>query len=80
MAYKYRDIQQLIDEIKEFHDIEFEYNGKSYSICPVNGIYSVAGDDLDPIDFNTIEDLINNCKIQGKFLRNIILDIEVYLH
>jgi len=67
-------------ELEEFHDIEFEYKGKKYCICPVNNVYSVAGEDLDNVDYKTIDELISKCKIQGKCLKDIITKIDVYLH
>jgi hypothetical protein len=80
MAYKYKNIGELIADLEEFHDIEFEYNEIQYSICPVNGIYAVGGKGIESIEYDTINDLVNNLKIQGRFLKEIIAEIDVYLH
>ncbi len=80
MAGKYNSIDELIQDLKSFKDIEFGYNGREYSICPVHGIYA-AGEAWEPsIEFETIDELLENFRVQGKKLEEIITDIELYLH
>ncbi|WP_432719006.1 hypothetical protein [Pectinatus frisingensis] len=80
MAYRYKNIHELTKELEEFHDIEFEYKKKQYSICPVNGIFAVGGKEMESIEYKTISDLVNNFKINGVFFKDIITEIDVYLH
>lgn len=74
---KYRSIDELVDELKSFYDIEFEYNGKIYSICPVNGVYIAGEANGEDQKFKTIDDLINNFRLDGKLLKDVILELKI---
>lgn len=60
----------------ELDDLEFIYNDKWYYICPLNNIYSAGEAGKDDIEYKTFDDLINNFIIEGKPLKNILIDID----
>lgn len=57
---------------------DFQYMGGEYSICSPNGKYYVTSSDnpsdID-LEFDTLDDLLNNWIIKGKPLREILSDI-----
>lgn len=68
-----------IDQLKKhisISDLEFEYNGKWYYICPLNNVFSAGEADTDPTDYKTFDELINNFLVQGKQLKEILPDID----
>lgn len=71
-----------INQFKEmmmFNEPDFQYRGQDYSICSPNGKYYVtASDNPDDInlEFDTLDDLLNDWMIQGHKLRDIISDID----
>ncbi|AEE95899.1 hypothetical protein [Mahella australiensis] len=74
---KYSSIGEFVEELKSFYDIKFEYNGRAYSICPINGVYVAGEANGDDQTFKTIEGLINNFKLDGKPLKNVILEVKI---
>mgnify|MGYP000253249162 CR=1 FL=1 len=74
-------IDDLINAIKTGSDIEFKYNGKSYTILPWTDQGIVIGpqnSDNDSV-YKTAEELVNNHKIEGKTIKDIIDQIEIVL-
>ncbi len=63
--------KKLKDQLNMFQDIEFIYNGKDYFICPINGVYSAGEVNTDGVDYKTVDDLLNNFKVDGQSLEKI---------
>lgn len=62
-------------------DIEFKYNDKEYTILPWTEEGIVIGQqnsDNDTI-YKTSDELLNNYKIDGKLIKDIINDIQILL-
>jgi hypothetical protein len=78
MGYKYNNINGLINELECFLDIQFEYQGKHYSICPINGAFSFGEKSCPSIDYKSIDELIENVKVGEVLLKDIITEIDLY--
>ena len=75
------DINKLKSAIEFGLDIEFRYNNKDYTILPWTDegiVIGPQGTDNDSI-YQTSDDLINKHKIDGKYIKDIIKDIEILL-
>lgn len=72
-----------VDAFKEImlcNEPSFSYNGQEYSICSPNGKYYVLASDSvgdAELEFDTLEDLLDNWQVQGKPLREILPHIEI---
>lgn len=75
------DIKQLKETIDFGSDIEFRYKGKDYTILPWTDEGIVIGPQKSNEEsiYKTADDLINNHKIDGNFIKDIIQDIEILL-
>lgn len=58
--------------IETGYDIEFSYKGKSYSITK-NGRNTISFCEFykEPVEFYTVEDFMNNAKIDNELLKDI---------
>jgi len=72
--------------IKEFKELmicnepDFSYQGEFYSICSPNGkFYVTASDDpgAEDLEFDSLEQLLDEWVIQGKRLRDILSEIDI---
>lgn len=73
------DINKLKLAIEFGSDIEFRYNNKDYTILPwidEGIVIGPQGTDNDSV-YQTSDDLINKHKIDGKYIKDIIEDIEI---
>lgn len=73
--------KQLRNYIKTGDEIEFNYNGKRYSITYLSTethkhMISFCEFYKEPIDFLTYEDFKNNAKIDGKSVVEILYGID----
>jgi hypothetical protein len=72
-----------VDDFKEmmgYNEPSFGYNGQEYSICwPQDKYYVYASDrpSDEDLEFDSLDDLLDNWIIQGKPLREILPDIEI---
>lgn len=72
-----------VEEFKEImmcNEPEFGYNGQEYSICWPDGKYYVTTSDNPKdieLEFDSVDDLLDNWIIQGKPLREILPDIDL---
>ena len=70
-----------VDEFREMmlcNEPDFSYNGQAYSICCPDGKYYVTASDSPgdiDLEFDTLDDLLDNWMIQGKTMRSILPDI-----
>ena len=71
---------------KEFKELmicnepDFSYQGEFYSICSPNGkFYVTASDDpgAEDLEFDSLEQLLDEWVIQGKRLRDILSEIDI---
>lgn len=69
------NLQQLFEHIS-VSDLEFTYNDRWYYICPLNNIYSAGEANKDDTEYKTFDDLVNNFIIEGKPLKDILIDID----
>lgn len=78
MQISLKKLKELIDFGS---DIEFKYNDKEYTILPWTEEGIVIGQqnsDKDTI-YKTSDELLNNYKIDGKLIKDIINDIQILL-
>ena len=75
------DINKLKAAIEFGSDIEFRYKNKDYTILPWtdNGIVIGPQNSDDDSIYKTVDELINNYKIDGKPIKDIIENIEILL-
>lgn len=70
-----------VDEFKEMmmcNEPDFSYNGQVYSICSPDGKYYVTASDRPSdtdLEFDTLDDMLDNWMIQGRPMRLILPDI-----
>jgi hypothetical protein len=74
---KYGSINEFVDDLKNFYDLEFKYRGKTYSICPLDGAFVAGEADGEDNMFETLEDLLERFTLEGKPLRDAVLDLEI---
>ncbi|MGN0535585.1 MAG: hypothetical protein ACI4IR_06265 [Eubacterium sp.] len=66
------DYNELENLLNTGYDIEFSYKGKEYSIVKTNrNTISFCEFYREPIDFETINDFMNNAMIDGNKLSDI---------
>lgn len=76
------DLNKLVELIDFGSDIEFSYKGKSYIILPWVKEGIVIGEqnkDNDSI-YKTSRELVDNYKIDGKLIKDIIGEIKIIFH
>ncbi|MCT4507932.1 MAG: hypothetical protein N4A48_04100 [Tepidibacter sp.] len=78
MPGKYKNINELKDDLHMLSDIEFGYKDKKYFICPVNDNFSAGEIYKEPINFDSVDELIDNFKIQKQYLKDIVTEINIY--
>ena len=67
-------VKQFMDTI-DVADLEFEYKGKLYYICPVDNGYSCGEAGKDDTIFKTKEDILDRFRIEGISFREVLPDI-----
>lgn len=67
-------VKQFMDTI-DVADLEFEYKGKLYYICPVDNGYSCGEAGKDDTIFKTKEDILDRFLIEGISFREVLPDI-----
>lgn len=74
-------INDLINAINQGSDIEFQCNGKMYTILPWTDEGIVIGPQNSDNDFiyKTADELINNYRIDGKSIKDMIDQLEIIL-
>jgi len=79
---KYNTVDELIEEIDNNFDIEFEYAGKQYSICPTGKGPSIAerNNEETYMTFINGSDLVEKYLINGKPLKDIVQEVKVISH
>ena len=71
-----------IEDFKEMllvNEPSFEYNGYEYTIACPNGFFTVYAEDSpsdEDLEFETVEDLLDNWMVQGRSLKEIVEEIE----
>lgn len=78
-AYRYKSVDELKKDLAQFHDIEFDYRGQSYAICPIDGKF-VAGNARGAAEFSSVDELLDKFLIDGRPLSEVVTEIEVYMH
>lgn len=76
---KYKNVNELLDDVEIGLEIEFQYNDKKYSITySDNGIHLIEfyKEETEKI-YSSIEEAVNNFDIDGNILKDIIEDIEI---
>lgn len=81
--HRYGSVVELIQEIDWNYDIEFEYLGKEYAICPTadGPVIAEAYKELETgRTFKNGKELAENYFIAGKTLSEIVTEINVIAH
>ncbi|HIT88098.1 MAG TPA: hypothetical protein IAB62_10445 [Candidatus Coprocola pullicola] len=67
-----------LKEILECNEPVFHYNGKQYGICFVGGkfIAGEVGEEDSDESFYTVEELLENWKIEGVAFGDIVKDLQ----
>lgn len=78
-GYRYGSLEEFVNEIEMGLDIEFLYNGKHYSLGPVNGGFEIAEAYRQETAqvFPTARDLVEKYMIGDKPLKDIVTEIEL---
>ena len=62
------DIEMFLD----LNEPSFDFNGKQYSVCHVNGVYGTWDSDGNTFDFHSLSDLLENWIFDGKPFRQVV--------
>ena len=82
---KFESIDEVYKLLESPESIELAYNGKEYFLSSEDGRgnFTIALNrrNDNPFPFDTLEELLDNYKEDGKPLRDFILDMDVlYIH
>lgn len=53
----------------------FQYGGKQYSVCSVDGMYYTWNSDGEEEDFSGVDNLLDNWTVGGKRFKDILDEI-----
>lgn len=74
---KFKDIDDLIDDLNLGADIVVRLDGKKYFICTMPDHISFGEYNGVPIKFDNIDDFINNARIDNVKIKDSINKIEI---
>ena len=78
---KFESIEEVYKMFSRRESIELAYNGKEYFLSSedTRGNFTIATNlsNDNPIPFDTLDELLDNYKEDGKPLREFILDMEI---
>lgn len=80
---KYNSVAELVHEIDSNFDIEFEFEGRKFSICPSNSGPSIAewyNEDETEKKFKNGNELVENYVINGHLLQDIVTELNIISH
>lgn len=79
---KYKNLKEFITDIDDVGEIIFQYNGKEYSLDYDGEKINIAESFKQETEqtFNGIDDFINNFKLDGKPIKDIVTELEVIAH
>jgi len=81
MCDTYSSLQEFIDDLKAVGEIEFEYNDKDYSLLYYDKIYICEYNKPETEkEYDTIEEFLNEFKIDGIPIRELATRIKVIFH
>lgn len=74
----YSSEQEFVEDLRNFADIVFAYRGKNYFICPMKRNELHAGQAYQEATiFDTIEALLEGFMVEGRPLKEILLELEI---
>ena len=77
----YKSLAEFIDDLETVREIEFEYNGKDYSLSYFGKVAITEYNKPDTYqEFETIEEFLSLNKIDGVPIRALATAIRVTLH
>lgn len=77
----YKDLNEFIDDIERIGEIEFEYKGKDYSLLYYDKIYICEYNKPETEkEYDTIEEFLDDYKIDGVPIRKLATEIKVFAH
>ncbi|BCS82386.1 hypothetical protein [Anaerocellum diazotrophicum] len=77
----YSSLKEFIDDLKAVGEIEFEYNDKHYSLLYYDKIYICEYNKPETEEeYDTIEEFLNNYKIDGTSIKDLATRIKVIFH
>jgi len=77
----YKSLGEFINDLEVVREIEFEYNGKDYSLSYFDKIYVTEYNKPETHrEFETIEEFLSEYKIDGVPIRELATAIRVTLH
>ncbi len=81
----YKSIDDFIYEVNHGYEIEIEYKGRRYGICPRHAspeycIYEWDNAETTQKNYKNVNDMLDDYEIQGEKLKDIILKAEILFH
>ena len=77
----YKSLAEFIDDLETVREIEFEYNGKDYSLSYFGKVAITEYNKPDTYrEFETIEGFLSGYKIDGIPIKELVTAIKVVLH
>ncbi|SHF31444.1 hypothetical protein SAMN02745195_02354 [Thermoanaerobacter uzonensis DSM 18761] len=77
----YKDLNEFIEDIERIGEIEFEYKGKDYSLLYYDKIYICEYNKPETEkEYDTIEEFLDDYKIDSVPIRELATEIKVFAH
>ncbi|MCM8901318.1 hypothetical protein KVG29_08805 [Caldicoprobacter algeriensis] len=77
----YNSLDEFIDDLKTVREIEFKHNDKHYSLLYYDKIYICEYNKPETEEeYDTIEEFLNNYKIDGTSIKDLATRIKVIFH
>ena len=77
----YKSLAEFIDDLETVREIEFEYNGKDYSLSYFGKVAITEYNKPDTYqELETIEEFLSGYKIDGIPIKELVTAIKVVLH
>lgn len=77
----YKDLNGFIEDLERIGEIEFEYKGKDYSLLYYDKIYICEYNKPETEkEYDTIEEFLDDYKIDGVPIRELATEIKVFAH
>jgi len=77
----YRSLEEFIEDLETIREIEFEYNGKDYSLSYFEKVHIAEYDKPETHkEYDTIEEFLNEFKIDGIPIKELATKIKVIFH
>jgi len=81
MYDSYKDLNEFIEDLENVGEIEFELDGKDYSLCLIDKVYIAEYNKPETQkEYDSIEEFLDKYKIDGVPIKELVTKIKVFAH